>query len=147
MGRWFRRKPDSSTAGSSHAAETTGPQQSSRQPPPAIDPHELRHSWLRILTVIGDGKGIDETLALIAKVNHAGTHTVPIRTALPAEDRQAIEDVMAWNHEIRNRQAGVNLLIEQLLIRWLSEATGQTWNQIVQRLALTIEQLPPPEQR
>lgn len=113
--------------------------------PPAIDPRELLGDWLRSLTIIGEGKSIDDTLALIAKVNRVGVHNVPIRTPLPPDDRQAMESVLAWNSEIRSRQAGVNLLVEQLLIRWLCEATGQTWSQVVQRLALTIEDLLPPE--
>lgn len=118
-----------------------------RPPLPAIDPRELMNEWLRSLTIMGEGKTIDETLALIAKVNRVGTHTVPIRTLLPPDDAQALESVLAWNNEIRSHQAGVNLLVEQLLIHWLADASGQTWNQIVQRLALTIEELLPPGQR
>jgi hypothetical protein len=118
-----------------------------RPPLPAIDPREQMNEWLRSLTIMGEGKSIEATLALIATVNQVGTHTVPIRTPLPPDDAHALESVLAWNNEIRSRQAGVNLLVEQFLIRWLAEATGQTWNQIVQRLALAIEELLPPEQR
>lgn len=117
-----------------------------RPPLPPIDPRELMNDWLRSLTIVGEGTSIEDTLALIATVNQVGTHTVPIRTPLPPDDAHALESVLAWNNEIRSRQAGVNLLVEQFLIRWLAEATGQTWNQIVQRLALTIEELLPPEQ-
>lgn len=113
---------------------------------PVIDPRELMNEWLRSLTIIGEGRSIDDTLALISSVNRTGTHAVAIRTPLPPDDARALESVLAWNNETRSRQAGVNLLVEQLLIRWLTEATGQTWGQVVQRLALTIEELLPPEQ-
>lgn len=117
-----------------------------RPPLPVIDPRELMNEWLRSLTIIGEGKSIDETFALIASVNDTATHSVPIRTPLPPDDARAMESVLSWNSELRSRQTGVNLLVEQLLIRWLADATGQSWNQIVQRLALTIEKLLPPEQ-
>lgn len=39
----------------------------------------------------------------------------------------------------------VNRLVENLLIGWLIEATGQTRSQILQRLALKVDNLLPPE--
>lgn len=43
----------------------------------------------------------------------------------------------------RSRQAGVNLMVEDRLIRWLAEATGQSWSDIVQRLARDLNDLLP----
>lgn len=53
---------------------------------------------------------------------------VAIRTPLPPDDAQARRDSLAWQHQARSRQAGVNLMIEDRLIRWrwLAEATGQS---------------------
>jgi hypothetical protein len=53
------------------------------------------NDWIRTLTIIGEGRSVDDALDLIAKVNQPG------------------------------RQAGVNLLVEQVLIQWLVEATGR----------------------
>jgi hypothetical protein len=39
----------------------------------------------------------------------------------------------------------VHLLVEGTLIDWLAEATGQDRSAVVQRLALKIERLLPPE--
>ncbi|MBO0879040.1 MAG: hypothetical protein J2P17_01375, partial [Mycobacterium sp.] len=112
---------------------------------PPIDPRELMNEWLRTLTIIGEGKNIDDTIAMIASVNRTGTHAVPIRTPLAPDDARTLESVLAWNSEIRSRQIGVNLLVENLLIHWLAEATGQKRSAIIQRLALAAETMLPPE--
>lgn len=65
-----------------------------------------------------------------ADVDRAGhqpqTVQVRIRTPLPPEDTQALRDSLAWQHEARSRQAGMNLMVEGRLIRWLAEATDQS---------------------
>lgn len=116
-----------------------------RRPLPKQDPREMLNDWIRTLTVIGEGHSPDSALALIAKVNQPGQHLVQIRTPLPQDDVQALNDSMAWLNENRSRQAGVSILVEQLLIQWLADATGQTWSEIVQRLAQTINTTLPPE--
>lgn len=47
-----------------------------------------------------------------------------IRTPLPPDDAQALAESLAWYAEVRSRQAGLNLLVEGLLIGWLAKATG-----------------------
>lgn len=135
---WFRRRqpPHSDTKAGSGAHREPLPQQTQR---------ELLDDWLRSLTILGDGKSLEETFDLIAQVNQPGTHRVRIHTPLPAEDAQALEETLAWYQAVRDRQAKINLGIEGLLIRWLSEATGQTWSQIVQRMAVTFNTATPPE--
>jgi len=112
---------------------------------PAIEPRKLIDDWIRVLTLVGEGRSPAETTALIEKVNQPGTHVVEIRTPLPAADTQAIEQSQAWLEEIRSRQAGVHVLVEQFLITWLTEATGQSWSEVVQRLAREIDTVLPSE--
>ncbi|GAA1982942.1 hypothetical protein [Amycolatopsis minnesotensis] len=136
MSGWFR--------GSRGADDERGGENGGQQLP-AIDPRELLNAWIRALTLLGEGRGPDETIASIAQANRPGRHLTALRTPLPADDARALDDVLAWLHEIRTRQAGVNILVEQLLIGWLSEATGRSWNEIVQQLAQEIGSMLPPE--
>lgn len=84
-------------------------------------------------------------MELIAQVNQPSTLQVRIRTPLPRDDAQALTESLAWHADVRSRQAGVNLLVEELLISWLAEASGQDRSAIVQRLALAVERLVPPD--
>lgn len=102
---------------------------------------------LRSLTLLGEGKSLEDTFALIAEVNHSGTHRVPIRTPLPEDDARALNDILAWYDTARDRQAKINLLVESFLIRWLADATGHTWSEVVQDLAKYINTAMPPDSR
>jgi hypothetical protein len=51
---------------------------------------------------------------------------------------------VAWYADVRSRQAGLNLLVESLLIDWPVEATGQDRSAILERLALAVEKRLPP---
>lgn len=68
-----------------------------------------------------------------------------IRTPLPDQDARVLDDMLIWYADVRSHQAGLNLLVEGLLIDWLAEATGQDRAAVVQRLALAVERLLPPE--
>jgi hypothetical protein len=125
----------------------TGDGEPAGETPPALpahDPQEMLNAWLRALTIVGEHHTPAQAMELIAMVNQPQTISVQIRTPLPPDDAQALNDSLAWQHEARSRQAGVHLLVETLLIRWLAEATGQTWSQIVQRLALELHNTLPP---
>jgi hypothetical protein len=115
------------------------------EPLPVHDPRAMLEDWLRALTIVGEGHAPAEALALLARVNQPQTVQVRIRTPLPPEDAQALRDSLAWQHEARSRQAGVNLMVEDRLIRWLAEATGQSWSEIVQRLARDLNTVLPPD--
>lgn len=113
---------------------------------PRQSPRQLVDDWLRSLTITSDkGKTMQERLDLIAEVNQPRTMSVRIRTALPSDDAHALRETLAWYHDIRSRQAGVNLLIDNLLIGWLAEATGEACGAVIQRLALAIEKVLPSE--
>ena len=84
-------------------------------------------------------------MALIAQINQPRSLSMQIRAPLPPDDAQALDESLAWYAEVRSRQAGLNLLVEGLLIGWLAEASGQDRSAVVQRLALTLEKLLPPE--
>ena len=83
------------------------------------------NDWIRTLTIIGEGRSVDDALDLIAKVNQPGKAFLQTRTPLPPDDARVLHEVLAWLHEVRSRQAGVNLLVEQVLTQWLVEATGR----------------------
>lgn len=59
--------------------------------------------------------------------------------------RCMLEETLDWYNDVRSRQAGGNLLVEGLLIGWLAEATGQDRSSSIQRLALAVENLLPPQ--
>lgn len=111
---------------------------------PAHDPEEMVNAWLRALTILGEHHTPAEALELIAQVNQPPTVSIELRGPLVPEDAQALDALLAWDKEARSRQVGVHLLVETQLIRWLTEATGQTWHEIVQRLARELPRTPPP---
>lgn len=135
---WFRRRAADADRGHGQVGQAA-------EPLPAHDPRAMLDDWLRALTVVGEGHTPADALALIAQVNQPQTVQVRIRTPLPSEDAQALRESLAWQHEARSRQAGVNLLVEDRLIRWLAEATGQSWSEIVQRLARDLNGVLPPD--
>ncbi|MGL5825530.1 MAG: hypothetical protein ACRCYU_12060 [Nocardioides sp.] len=107
---------------------------------PHPSPRALAEDWLRSLTISAEpGMTPDRAVALINQVNRPGSTPIQIRTPLPADDAQALKDSIAWNNEMRSRQAWLNLLVEGLLIDWLADATGQDRNAVIQRLALAVD--------
>lgn len=113
---------------------------------PRPSPRTMAEDWFRALTISGQpGQTPEQALALIAQVNQPRSLSMQIRTPLPHDDAQALDESLAWYAEVRSRQAGLNLLLEGLLISWLAEATGQDRAAIIQRLALTMENLLPTE--
>lgn len=53
-----------------------------------------------------------------------------------------MEDV----NRLRSREYGAHALATSLLMRWLSEATGKPHSDIINRLALTIDSMLPPDE-
>ncbi len=135
MSRWRRRKPSEDE----FAKNSTPP-----PPMPRRAPREVLDDWLRALTILSEGHSPEETFNLIALVNQPGQHRVRIRTPRPADDAHAVEDALPWYRDLLDRQVKVNLAIESILIGWLAESTGQSRNQIVQRLAEAINRIQPP---
>ena len=102
---------------------------------------------MRALTlVVGSAPGTtpDQLIESIAQVNQPGVARVEISTPLPPHDAAVLERARAWNAEVRSNQAKANTLVDALLIGWLAEASGQSGAEVVQRLALAVEQLLPP---
>jgi hypothetical protein len=113
---------------------------------PRPSPRTIAEDWLRALTISGEpGITPKRAMELIARVNQPGTLSVQLRAPLPPDDAQALDETLAWYADVRSRQAGLNLLVESLLIEWLAEATGQDRSVVIQRLALAVEKLLPPE--
>lgn len=111
---------------------------------PRPSPRELAEGWLRTLTITGEpGITPARAMELITQVNQPRTLGVRMRTPLPLEDVQILEDTLAWHTEVRTREVGLHLLLEGLLIGWLADATGQERAAIVQRLALAVENVLP----
>jgi hypothetical protein len=86
-----------------------------------------------------------ENAAIIGRQPKLLIELLPIRTPLPPDDAHALDETLAWYAEIRSRQVGLNLLVESLLIGWLADAAGQDRSAVIQRVALSVENLLPPE--
>lgn len=103
---------------------------------------DIVDDWLRGITILSDGsrqrRPISEQLAEIAKVNDTETGLLSlVSPLLPGESRDLHETIRAQNR-LRGREAMVHALITQILLGWLAEARGQDRAEIIQRLALTL---------
>jgi len=117
-------------------------------PPSQPTPRKLAEDWLRALTLTVSADAsttLDQLYQSIAQVNQLGTARIALRTPLSQEDARALDAAMAWTNKIRSDQAKTNMLMDMLLITWLAEATGQDREAVVQRLALEVETLLPPQ--
>ncbi|MEU4807419.1 hypothetical protein [Actinosynnema sp. NPDC023587] len=147
MAGWFRRRrrtrPGNGTPVEIDQAAVDSelarlPQQTSR---------EVAQDWLRGLTLLGEGgRTLQETLDLITEVNQVRAHVLALEGPLSARDSAVLLAGLEWTARARSRQAGVNLLVEGLLIEWLCQATGRTRTHVVQQLALEIDRRLPLEQ-
>ena len=102
---------------------------------------------MRTLAIMFDGKtgtAPENVMQQLAQANQPAVHVLSIETPLSPRDARILADVQAWHGAIRSGQSGVNLLIESLLVQWLTEATGTPGPEIVQRLAVAVEKLLPP---
>ncbi|WP_026212573.1 hypothetical protein [Longispora albida] len=101
---------------------------------------ELVQEWIAALTILGDSSLTPrERTDLVAQVIPPPTLEVRISTPLPSEDMTAIQDAFSQAGWLHSRKTGVHLLVENQLIAWLSGETGETREQILQRLALTLD--------
>lgn len=106
----------------------------------------MTNDWLRSLTITSEpGRTPEQVLELIAQVNQPGAISTHSRTPLPFDDAQALDEPLAWLHDVRSRNAGLHILIEGLLIGWLAEASQTDRGAVIQRLALAIDGLLPAE--
>lgn len=112
------------------------------------DPRDLMDQWLRALTILGEtDKSPQARLDLIRDVNKPGRTDVTITTPLQPEEQRALTEAFAALNDLRSRQTGMHLMVEETLTGWLAEATGQTRAEIVQKLALAMDALMPPRSR
>lgn len=101
---------------------------------------DIVDEWLRSMTILANGAGrrLEELLAEIAAVNDVGTEPVRLVTPLmPGEARDLQESIRAQNR-LRGREGMVHAMVAQVLLGWCATATGQTRGEIIQRLALTL---------
>ena len=105
---------------------------------------ELVDKWLAALTIMGEyQKTPKERLELIREVNQPGAIKVNLETPLSQRDQQVLADAIDEFSTLRSRQTGAHLLIEEILMKWLGEATGHSRSHIVQQLALKINEVVP----
>ncbi|BCB84879.1 hypothetical protein [Phytohabitans suffuscus] len=79
-------------------------------------------------------------------MNDARTHQLTIPYPPTVEDLQRLAEAMADVNRLRSRGYGAHALVTSLLMRWLSEATGQPHSDIINRFALTIDSMLPPDE-
>ncbi len=97
-----------------------------------ISTRELSNQWSRGLTVLtepGD-RPFPERLALIAEVNDARKHVIDMPYPPTAEELNRLMEAMRATNRLRSREHGAHALVTSLLLRWLSEATGQPQSDI-----------------
>lgn len=105
---------------------------------------ELLDKWLTALTILGEyDKTPQERLDLIREINQPGTIQVGLETPLSSQDKQNLADAIDSFSTLRGRQTGIHLVIQEVLIKWLGEATGQTRSEIIQQLALKMTDIVP----
>jgi hypothetical protein len=109
---------------------------------------ELFNQWLRALTVLtepGD-RPMPERLALIAEVNQVRAVRLEITYPLSIEDADKLAEALHLANRLRSRETGTRALVTSLLLRWLSDATGQPQSDIITRLTVTIDATVPPDE-
>jgi hypothetical protein len=105
------------------------------------------------MTIMANGVGcpLEELLADIAAINDVGAEPIRLVSPLmPGESRDLEENIRAQNR-VRGIEAMVHATVAQILLDWCATATGRTCGEVIQRLALTLndwldEPAPPPEQ-
>ncbi|WP_405071373.1 hypothetical protein OG558_18545 [Kribbella sp. NBC_01510] len=101
------------------------------------------------MTIFGepghDPEHLEQKVAMIAAVNQAGAVGIKLRGPVSEHDQQALAEGVAAMNTTRSRQAWLNHLIEAQLIIWLADATGQSRADIIQRLAIQLGSVIPPE--
>ena len=104
---------------------------------------ELCERWLRALTVLAEpgDRPLAERMDLIAQVNPARRITLPLTGPLSDADFDALTAALSDLDKLRGRETGLHAQVTVLLVRWLSEATGVTPEEVITRLALAIERV------
>jgi hypothetical protein len=83
---------------------------------------------------------------LIAEMNEAHTYRLEVPNPPSLVDLNRLAEAIRDVNRLRSREHGVHALVTSLLLRWLSQATGQPQCEILNRLALTIDSHLPPDE-
>lgn len=117
---------------------------------------QLFDDWIRALTILSEPsrepgdvpkhlEQLKEQIAMVAAVNQPGKISITLRGPVTEHDQQVLAEGLAAMNTIRSRQAWINQVIESQLIAWLAEATGHTRADIIQRLAIELGSVIPPD--
>lgn len=102
---------------------------------------DIAEEWLRGMTILahGGGRPAGELLAEIAAVNETGAHMIRLISPLmPGEARDLHASIRAQNR-LRGRETMVHAIVTQILLGWCATATGQAPGEVLQRLALELD--------
>jgi hypothetical protein len=103
---------------------------------------EIAREWLAAMTVLAQsGRPLEQALAEIAAVTDAATATVRVTTPLPPGEKRDLEESARAFNQLRSRETLIHAMLTQVLLRWCAEATGETSEQVLQRLALQVERV------
>jgi len=103
---------------------------------------DITEEWLRSMTILAHGVGrpMKDLIAEIAAVNEVSTDPVRLASPLMPGEARDLEETFRAQNRLRGREAMVHAMATQLLIGWCAMATGQTRGEVVQRLALALDE-------
>lgn len=105
---------------------------------------EVMEDKLRALTILCEGRELDEAFELIGQVTDGDTYNMSLHSKLDPADVRTLTQAAMWRKAVHARHNTVSLLVEMCLIAKLAEATGTTANDVVRQLASDMNDLMPP---
>lgn len=124
--------------------QTTQPGAGSNNTPKVRPVREVMEDKLRALTILCEGRELDEAFELIGQVTDGDTYNMSLHSNLDPADVRTLTQAAMWRKAVHARHNTVSLLVEMRLIAKLAEATGTTANDVVRELAADMNDLMPP---
>jgi hypothetical protein len=88
----------------------------------------------------GAGRPLRDLFSEIATVNEVGTDHLRLATPLMPGDARDLDETFRAQNRLRGRETLVHAVAAQVPIGWCATANGQTRGEVVQRLALALDE-------
>ncbi|WP_086828788.1 hypothetical protein [Allokutzneria sp. NRRL B-24872] len=107
---------------------------------PVPTERELLEDWMRVLTLLGEARPVEEIFELIARANRHDEPTGSIRVVPPCthEDLMRVIFALRWSQHTRTAEANAHMVVDLMLIDRVSRATGETHSEVVRELAAEV---------